>query len=219
MQLFADAVEVRAERQVQQRHVGRPGRCLLLWGVPVLRGVVIPASRVLPVLRHRHRLASAVHSGYPRSSIPVLHLNRGPAPPLSDWPHGVRGHPFGADASPAGLSATGLPVFEVVSQPALSQTVSGLERQLGVKLLVRRGTGVRPTEAGDGPARRDPGCAGAARPGTAGDGPVPGRTAVPCPAPRQLVRELTCEASTPATVGFRSCHRRFLDPPYVQGAF
>jgi len=35
-----------------------------------------------------------------------------------------------------------------VSQPALSQTVSGLERQLGVKLLVRSSTGARTTEAG-----------------------------------------------------------------------
>lgn len=35
-----------------------------------------------------------------------------------------------------------------VSQPALSQTVSSLERQLGVKLLERSSTGVRPTEAG-----------------------------------------------------------------------
>jgi DNA-binding transcriptional LysR family regulator len=35
-----------------------------------------------------------------------------------------------------------------VSQPALSQTVSGLERQLGVKLLVRGSAGVRATEAG-----------------------------------------------------------------------
>ncbi|MGW1892480.1 LysR substrate-binding domain-containing protein [Streptomyces sp. NPDC002004] len=35
-----------------------------------------------------------------------------------------------------------------VSQPALSQTMSGLERQLGVKLLVRGSTGVRATEAG-----------------------------------------------------------------------
>ncbi len=35
-----------------------------------------------------------------------------------------------------------------ISQSALSQTVSGLERQLGVKLLVRSNTGVRTTEAG-----------------------------------------------------------------------
>ncbi|MFJ2733869.1 LysR family transcriptional regulator [Streptomyces sp. NPDC087317] len=37
---------------------------------------------------------------------------------------------------------------QTVSQPALSQTVSGLERQLGVKPLVRGSTGVRATEAG-----------------------------------------------------------------------
>jgi DNA-binding transcriptional LysR family regulator len=35
-----------------------------------------------------------------------------------------------------------------VSQPALSQTVSALERELGVTLLERTSTGVRPTEAG-----------------------------------------------------------------------
>ena len=35
-----------------------------------------------------------------------------------------------------------------VSQPALSQTVNALERRLGVQLLVRSSTGVRPTEAG-----------------------------------------------------------------------
>ncbi|MDH6145201.1 DNA-binding transcriptional LysR family regulator [Kitasatospora sp. GP30] len=36
-----------------------------------------------------------------------------------------------------------------VSQPALSQTVAGLERELRVALLVRSSTGVRPTEVGD----------------------------------------------------------------------
>src|ERR1700738_3030389 len=35
-----------------------------------------------------------------------------------------------------------------VSQSALSQTVSALERELGVMLLERTSTGVRPTEAG-----------------------------------------------------------------------
>ena len=35
-----------------------------------------------------------------------------------------------------------------VSQPALSQTVTALERQLGVQLLVRSSTGVRTTEVG-----------------------------------------------------------------------
>jgi DNA-binding transcriptional LysR family regulator len=35
-----------------------------------------------------------------------------------------------------------------VSQSALSQTVSALERELGVKLLARTSSGVRPTEAG-----------------------------------------------------------------------
>src|SRR6202012_984049 len=35
-----------------------------------------------------------------------------------------------------------------ISQSALSQTVSALERELGVTLLERTSTGVRPTEAG-----------------------------------------------------------------------
>ncbi|MEU3188192.1 LysR family transcriptional regulator [Streptomyces sp. NPDC006923] len=35
-----------------------------------------------------------------------------------------------------------------ISQPALSHTVSGLEREFGVQLLVRSSTGVRPTDAG-----------------------------------------------------------------------
>jgi DNA-binding transcriptional LysR family regulator len=49
-------------------------------------------------------------------------------------------------AEEGGLSAAARRLH--VSQPALSQTVSGLERRLGVKLLVRSSTGVRPTEAG-----------------------------------------------------------------------
>src|SRR5439155_145457 len=35
-----------------------------------------------------------------------------------------------------------------VSQPALSQTMAALERQVGIPLLVRRNTGVQATEAG-----------------------------------------------------------------------
>jgi DNA-binding transcriptional LysR family regulator len=35
-----------------------------------------------------------------------------------------------------------------VSQPALSQTVNSLEREMGVRLLVRSSTGVQPTDAG-----------------------------------------------------------------------
>lgn len=35
-----------------------------------------------------------------------------------------------------------------LSQPAMSQTVTALERQLGVQLLVRSSTGVRPTQSG-----------------------------------------------------------------------
>ncbi|MFI9275790.1 LysR substrate-binding domain-containing protein [Kitasatospora sp. NPDC052896] len=53
---------------------------------------------------------------------------------------------FVAVVEEGGLSAAARRLH--VSQPALSQTVSGLERQLGVKLLVRGSTGVRPTEAG-----------------------------------------------------------------------
>ncbi|SFH16901.1 LysR family transcriptional regulator [Streptomyces mirabilis] len=53
---------------------------------------------------------------------------------------------FVAVMEEGGLSAAARRLH--VSQPALSQTVSGLERQLGVKLLVRGSTGVRATEAG-----------------------------------------------------------------------
>ena len=35
-----------------------------------------------------------------------------------------------------------------VSQSALSQTINGLEREIGVKLLMRSSAGVRPTAAG-----------------------------------------------------------------------
>ena len=35
-----------------------------------------------------------------------------------------------------------------LSQSALSQTIAGLERQLGVELVTRSNTGVRPTDAG-----------------------------------------------------------------------
>lgn len=53
---------------------------------------------------------------------------------------------FVAVVEEGGLSAAARRLH--VSQPALSQTVGGLERQLGVKLLVRGSTGVRATEAG-----------------------------------------------------------------------
>jgi DNA-binding transcriptional LysR family regulator len=53
---------------------------------------------------------------------------------------------FVAVAEEGGMSAASRRLH--VSQPALSQTVSSLERQLGVKLLERSSTGVRPTEAG-----------------------------------------------------------------------
>ncbi|MGW7006863.1 LysR substrate-binding domain-containing protein [Streptomyces sp. NPDC054933] len=53
---------------------------------------------------------------------------------------------FVAVVEEGGLSAAARRLH--VSQPALSQTVSGLERQLGMKLLVRSSTGVRATEEG-----------------------------------------------------------------------
>jgi DNA-binding transcriptional LysR family regulator len=46
----------------------------------------------------------------------------------------------------SGLSAAARRLH--VSQPALSQTIQGLERQLGVELIVRSSTGVQATEAG-----------------------------------------------------------------------
>lgn len=53
---------------------------------------------------------------------------------------------FVAAAEEGGMSAASRRLK--ISQPALSQTVSSLERQLGVKLLERSSTGVRTTEAG-----------------------------------------------------------------------
>ncbi|HYZ54785.1 MAG TPA: LysR family transcriptional regulator [Streptosporangiaceae bacterium] len=53
---------------------------------------------------------------------------------------------FVAVAEEGGISAAARRLH--VSQPALSQTVNALERELGVKLLERSSTGVRITEAG-----------------------------------------------------------------------
>jgi DNA-binding transcriptional LysR family regulator len=53
---------------------------------------------------------------------------------------------FVAVVEEGGLSAAARRLH--VSQPALSQTISGLERRFGVKLLVRGSTGVRATDAG-----------------------------------------------------------------------
>jgi DNA-binding transcriptional LysR family regulator len=53
---------------------------------------------------------------------------------------------FVAIAEEGGLSAAARRLH--ISQPALSQTVNALERELDVKLLVRSSTGVQPTEAG-----------------------------------------------------------------------
>jgi DNA-binding transcriptional LysR family regulator len=53
---------------------------------------------------------------------------------------------FVAVVEEGGLSAAARRLH--VSQPALSQTISGLERELQVELLTRTSTGTRPTEAG-----------------------------------------------------------------------
>ena len=53
---------------------------------------------------------------------------------------------FVAVAEGGGMSAASRRLH--LSQPALSQTMSSLERQLGVKLLERSSTGVQPTDAG-----------------------------------------------------------------------
>ena len=53
---------------------------------------------------------------------------------------------FVAVAEEGGVSAASRRLH--ISQPALSQTISALERQLGVKLLERSSTGVRASEAG-----------------------------------------------------------------------
>jgi DNA-binding transcriptional LysR family regulator len=53
---------------------------------------------------------------------------------------------FVAVAEEGGVSAAARRLH--VSQPSLSQTIAGLERQLGVQLLVRTSTGTEPTEAG-----------------------------------------------------------------------
>jgi DNA-binding transcriptional LysR family regulator len=53
---------------------------------------------------------------------------------------------FVAVVEEGGLSAAARRLH--LSQPALSQTIAGLERQLGVELLIRGNTGVRPTDAG-----------------------------------------------------------------------
>lgn len=69
---------------------------------------------------------------------------------LSSWCDGFMDlrelHSFVAVVEERGFSAAARRLH--VSQPALSQTVSGLERELRVRLLVRSSTGVRPTDAG-----------------------------------------------------------------------
>jgi DNA-binding transcriptional LysR family regulator len=53
---------------------------------------------------------------------------------------------FVAAVEEGGMSAAARRLH--VSQSALSQTINSLEREVGVKLLVRSSAGVRPTEAG-----------------------------------------------------------------------
>ena len=54
---------------------------------------------------------------------------------------------FLAVAEEGGFSAAARRLH--ISQPALSQAIAGLERQLGVQLLTRHSPGVEPTDAGN----------------------------------------------------------------------
>lgn len=68
-------------------------------------------------------------------------------PAWCDWVVELRElRAFVAVVEEGGLSAAARRLH--VSQPALSQTIGGLERRLGVTLLVRSNTGVQPTDAG-----------------------------------------------------------------------
>lgn len=94
-----------------------------------------------------------------------------------------------------------------VSQPALSQTVSALERELGVELLVRSSTGVVATEAGltllnearAVLARHDQALAAVARHTTAGGGVL--RIGIPLELPPDLLTRPLAElaAAYPGT--------------------
>nr|WP_246402421.1 LysR family transcriptional regulator [Jiangella mangrovi] len=94
-----------------------------------------------------------------------------------------------------------------VSQPALSQTVNGLERQLGLQLLVRASTGARPTDAGRTLvtearavlARHDQAVAALARHGAPGGGVL--RVGIPLELPAGLLAKplATLAEQSPST--------------------
>lgn len=112
---------------------------------------------------------------------------------------------FVAVAEEGGLSAAARRLH--LSQPALSQTVSALERELGVELLVRSSTGVEATEAGMTLlnearavlARHDQALAAVARHTAAGGGVL--RLGIPLELPPDLLTRPLAElaAAYPAT--------------------
>jgi DNA-binding transcriptional LysR family regulator len=112
---------------------------------------------------------------------------------------------FVAVVEEGGLSAAARRLH--LSQPALSQTMSALERQLGVQLLVRSSTGVRATEAGMTLltearavlARYDQALAAVARHGSVGGGVL--RIGIPLELPADLLTTPLAELDSayPAT--------------------
>jgi DNA-binding transcriptional LysR family regulator len=112
---------------------------------------------------------------------------------------------FIAVVEEGGLSAAARRLH--LSQPALSQTMSALERELGVQLLVRSSTGVRPTDAGSTLltearavlARHDQAIAAVARHTTPGGSVL--RLGIPLELPSGLLTEALAElaAAYPAT--------------------
>jgi DNA-binding transcriptional LysR family regulator len=112
---------------------------------------------------------------------------------------------FIAVVEEGGLSAAARRLH--LSQPALSQTMSALERELGVQLLVRSSTGVQPTEAGTALliesravlARHDKAVAAVARHSTPGGSML--RLGIPLELPSGLLTEALAElaAAYPAT--------------------
>ena len=112
---------------------------------------------------------------------------------------------FIAVVEEGGLSAAARRLH--LSQPALSQTMSALERELGVQLLVRSSTGVRPTDAGSTLltearavlARHDQAIAAVARHTTPGGSVL--RLGIPLELPSGLLTEALAELATayPAT--------------------
>jgi DNA-binding transcriptional LysR family regulator len=112
---------------------------------------------------------------------------------------------FVAVVEEGGLSAAARRLH--LSQPALSQAMSALERELGVQLLVRSSTGVRPTDAGSTLltearavlARHDQAIAAVARHTTPGGSVL--RLGIPLELPSGLLTEALAELATayPAT--------------------